>query len=57
MRFQGAARKWDSMQSRSFLADDIYYDKKDLRKKRAPYIKETYSTYQYYLFRGNISYS
>ncbi|XP_018395660.1 PREDICTED: uncharacterized protein LOC108774133 isoform X2 [Cyphomyrmex costatus] len=28
VRFQGAARKWDSMQSRSFLTDDTCYDKK-----------------------------
>ncbi|XP_018350743.1 PREDICTED: uncharacterized protein LOC108753562 [Trachymyrmex septentrionalis] len=32
VRFQGAAKKWDSMQSRSFLIDDICYDKKIKRK-------------------------
>lgn len=43
MRFQGAAKKWDSMQTRSFLMDDICYDKKDrIQKERAPHIKETY---------------
>ncbi|XP_011860739.1 PREDICTED: uncharacterized protein LOC105557935 [Vollenhovia emeryi] len=35
-RFQGAARKWDSMQNRSFLTDDTCYYKKDkTRKERA----------------------
>lgn len=42
-RFQGAARKWDSMQSRSFLVDDTCYDKKDKTlKERVMLLKETY---------------
>jgi len=42
VRFQGAARKWDSMQCRSFLENDICYDKK-IKRKNAMYVKEKYS--------------
>lgn len=38
VRFQGTARKWDSMQSRSFLVD-ICYNKK-IKRKSAMYVKE-----------------
>jgi len=53
VRFQGTARKWDSMQSRSFLVDTCYDKKDKSRKERAMYTKEMYL--QQFLFKENFS--